>query len=62
MSDKFQDPYECKILLKLFNDYNVFKDDKILLYNLKEVIYMVDMEDKFDYSKLYELKDYTIID
>jgi len=62
MSDNFQDPYECKKLLKLFNDYNVFKDDKILLYNLKEVIYMVDMEDKFDYSKLYDLKDYTIID
>lgn len=52
-------------LLKYINEYNVIKGNTIFFDNLKDAIYMSDMEKAFNYNTLYDrlskLKNYNIV-
>lgn len=54
------DMFLNKDCIKWINEYNVIKDNKIILENFKEVLYMMDIQD-FDFNQLSNLENYKVI-
>jgi hypothetical protein len=51
-----------KNFVKYLNEYDVIQNGNLILDRLKEALYMIDMQESFDYRKLYILNNYKIID
>lgn len=53
---------DLKIFIKYLNEYRVIQNNNLILDNLKEALYMIDIQESFDYRRLYTLNNYKIID